>query len=70
MSRKWIALFFHEHVATKTRGLIDGLDEKRRQEHREMTKIDLYFERLLKVILRRLRSLRKSSSLCVSSDVV
>ena len=37
-------MLFHEHVATKTRGVIDGLDEKRRKKHRVITKIDLYFE--------------------------
>lgn len=40
-------MLFHEHVATKTRGVIDGLDEKRRKKHRVITKIDLYFERLM-----------------------
>ena len=40
---------FHEHVAKKIRGLEDGLDEKRKKKNRVMTKIDLYFERLLEV---------------------
>jgi hypothetical protein len=39
-------IIFHEHVPMKTRGMFDGLDDKRRKKNRVMTKIDLYFERL------------------------